>query len=104
MRSAYPFDRSSCPCDLLRSHSTAFLQTDHHETTDHPKSTNDDPVISVIDQSHSGPLVVLEEIPQDVEIRMGATAAAIVLPDEGELPEPMFPGLRAFAKKLGLTD
>jgi len=48
--------------------------------------------------------IILEEIPQDVEIRMGATAAAIVLPDEGELPEPMFPGLRAFAKKLGLAD
>ena len=48
--------------------------------------------------------IILEEIPEDVEIRMGATAAAIVLPDEGSLPKPMFPELRAFAKKLGLVD
>lgn len=48
--------------------------------------------------------IILEEIPEDVEIRMGATAAAIVLPDEGSLPKPMFPQLRAFAKKLGLVD
>jgi multidrug efflux system membrane fusion protein len=48
--------------------------------------------------------IILEEIPEDVEIRMGATAAVIVLPDEGSLPKPMFPELRAFAKKLGLVD
>ena len=48
--------------------------------------------------------IVLEEIPEDVEIRMGATAAAIVLPGEDELPRPMFPGLREFAKKLGLAE
>lgn len=48
--------------------------------------------------------IILEEIPEDVQIRMGATAAAIVLPDEGSLPKPMFPELRAFAKKLGLVD
>jgi multidrug efflux system membrane fusion protein len=48
--------------------------------------------------------IILEEIPDDVQIRMGATAAAIVLPDEGELPKPMFPGMREFAKKLGLAD
>ena len=48
--------------------------------------------------------IILEEIPEDVELRMGATAAAIVLPDEGSLPKPMFPELRAFAKKLGLMD
>ena len=48
--------------------------------------------------------IILEEIPEDVELRMGATAAAIVLPKEGSLPKPMFPELRAFAKKLGLMD
>ena len=48
--------------------------------------------------------IILEEIPEDVQIRMGATAAAIVLPDEGEPPKPMFPKVRAFAKRLGLAD
>ncbi len=48
--------------------------------------------------------IILEEIPQEVEMRMGATAAVIVLPEEGELPKPMFPGLREFAQKLGLAE
>lgn len=47
--------------------------------------------------------IILEDGP-DVPIRMGETAAVIVLPGEGELPPPQFPWLRRMFTDLNLDN
>ena len=48
--------------------------------------------------------IVIEDPPADAPIRMGATAAVIVLPKEDELHPRRFPALHRFFEKLGLVD
>ena len=48
--------------------------------------------------------IVIEEHPPEVTLRMGATAMAIVLPGEDQLPKPRFPWIRDLFKRLKLAD
>ena len=48
--------------------------------------------------------IIVEEIPLDVPLRMGATAEVIVLPGAGELPRKQFPWIGDFFRWLGLDN
>ena len=50
------------------------------------------------------PVRIILEDEIDSPVRMGETAAVIVLPGESELPPPMFPRVREFFNWLGLDD
>lgn len=46
--------------------------------------------------------IIVEDDPEDFPLRMGATAAVIVLPDENTLPKARFPWLRDLMDRLDL--
>jgi len=48
--------------------------------------------------------IIVEDPPAEVPLRMGATAAVIVLPHANELPRPRFPWIRRLFEKLDLVD
>jgi multidrug efflux system membrane fusion protein len=48
--------------------------------------------------------IVLEDDPDGFPIRMGATAAVIVLPEDGQLPKPRFPWIRSVFERFDLVD
>jgi multidrug efflux system membrane fusion protein len=48
--------------------------------------------------------IIVEELPPDLPLRMGATADVIVLPNEGELPPRRFPLVGRFFRWIGLDN
>jgi multidrug efflux system membrane fusion protein len=48
--------------------------------------------------------IIVEDPPDDVPLRMGATAAVIVLPHANELPRPRFPWIRRIFDSLNLAN
>lgn len=48
--------------------------------------------------------IIVEDDPDEFPLRMGATAAVIVLPTEDSMPRPRFPWVRQFFQWLDLTD
>ena len=60
MRQAYSFVGSGCSSDRLGSDTSRFLEAKDHEATDDTHSTNDDAMVSVVDQSDPCIPVILE--------------------------------------------
>ena len=63
-----------------------------------------DPTLDWVRLARRFPVRIILEDGPDVPVRMGETAAVIVLPGEGELPPAQFPWLRSLFDDLGLDD
>ncbi|MCH2144098.1 MAG: efflux RND transporter periplasmic adaptor subunit [Phycisphaerales bacterium] len=48
--------------------------------------------------------IILEDDPDEFPLRMGATAAVIVLPESDQLPKPRFPWIRSLFERFDLVD
>ena len=62
-----------------------------------------EPTLDWVRLAQRFPVRIIVEDGPDVPMRMGETAAVIVLPNEDELPPPLFPRVRGFFNWLGLN-
>ena len=62
-----------------------------------------EPTLDWVRLAQRFPVRIIVEDGPDVPLRMGETAAVIVLPGEDELPPPLFPRVRSFFNWLGIN-
>ena len=78
--------------------------TDTEGPTLNPIPTTD-PTLDWVRLAQRFPVrITIEDDPEDFPLRMGATAAVIILPEEGQLPRRRFPWIRDFFQRLDVTD